>query len=147
MSVPDSTVIKYFELCTYTPLSEIENIKKELSRGENPRGIKMRLAREIVAIYHGEEVAEKAENDFTETFQKGNIPEDVPEVAVSEGVMLYDLLKEKELVSSRSEFSRLVNEGAVVDTEEGKITDPKVEIKKETVFRIGKKRFLRVVLK
>jgi tyrosyl-tRNA synthetase len=96
MSVPDSALLPYFELCTYTPVESVESIKKELEKGGSPRDIKMRLAREIVSMYHGEESAQKAESDFINTFQKGGLPHNLPEVEQAKDSLLLDVLLEND---------------------------------------------------
>src|SRR3989344_1552911 len=73
MSIPDTSTINYFELATYEPVDEIEKIKKAISDGKNPRDFKIRLAKEVVAIYHGEQKAKEAEKNFIKVFQKKEI--------------------------------------------------------------------------
>ncbi|MEX0932414.1 MAG: tyrosine--tRNA ligase [Parcubacteria group bacterium] len=132
MSVPDNCIATYFKLATYTPVEEIKEIEDKLSKGkDNPKDIKMRLAREIVSIYHGDKVAQEAEEGFVETFSKGGVPKDIPTVKVEEGTPLVDTLLEQGLVSSKTEFRRLEKEGAIKEIESG-------------VYRIGKHRFLRI---
>src|SRR5690606_33588627 len=76
MSIPDSVMEEYFLLTTYSPEDEIENLITKSEAGEmNPRDVKMRLAREIVAIYHGDAKAKEAEDAFVNTFAKGGVPE------------------------------------------------------------------------
>ncbi len=83
MSIPDNVMPEYFELATYTPLSEIEKIKDSLKNGKaHPKEIKMRLAREIVSIYHGEKSAKLAEEGFTKTFSQKNVPEDIEMIKI-----------------------------------------------------------------
>ena len=132
MSIPDSSISTYFRLATYTPLSEVEEIEKKLSGGkDNPRDIKARLAREVVAIYHGEAASVAAENDFEQTFSKKGVPENIPVVQVSKDFSLVDVLMEQGLVSSKTEFNRLMKAGAIEEKENG-------------VYRIGKHRFLKI---
>jgi tyrosyl-tRNA synthetase len=147
MSIPDSVIVHYFELCTYTPLADIAEIKKQLSSGkENPRDIKMRLAREIVEIYHGREKALSAEHSFIETFSKGGIPENIPEIK-SSGEKLVDLLLSQELVSSKTDFRRLIDSKAIEIVETGESIDDYDFIPKESAtIRVGKKRFLKITL-
>jgi len=148
MSVPDTSLVNYFRLCTYTPLDAIEEIELKLKKSAiNPRDIKMRLAKEIVSIYHGEESSQKAEEAFVTTFQKGKLPEDIEEVTVSQGIKLGELLLEKEFVTSKTELRRLIQEGAVSDFETGeKIESIDFVIEKSINLKIGKKRFLKIVV-
>ncbi len=148
MSLPDSLIPRYFKLCTYTPLEAIADIEKALDKGkENPRDIKMRLAREIVEMYHGREKAGIAEESFINTFSKGKVPEDVLTVEVKVGTSLLDVLKEQELVSSNTDFRRLVEAGAVSIVESGITVDTVDFVPSESgTFRIGKSRFIKVVI-
>ncbi|HYC83400.1 MAG TPA: tyrosine--tRNA ligase [Candidatus Paceibacterota bacterium] len=148
MSIPDNLLIDYFELCTYTPLDEIELLAKDLKDDKkNPRDIKMRLGREIVSIYHGEKAAEAAEEQFVQTFQKGGIPDDAPSVTVPVGSLLSEVVLEQGMAKSKSEYRRLLEEGAVSNAETGeKITDPNYALDRDQVIRIGKIRFLKIVI-
>jgi len=127
MSVRDDLVPKYFELATRVPLDEVNKILKL-----HPKEAKMRLAREIAAIYHGAKAAEKAENDFNTKFSKGEIPEDITTVKAGKDTPLADILLEHGLVKSKTEFNRLSKAGAIEEKENG-------------VYRIGKHRFLKIV--
>jgi tyrosyl-tRNA synthetase len=147
MSVPDSALPVYFALCTYTPLDMIDDIFTKIKKGGNPRDAKMRLAKEIVSIYHGEEKALHAEEEFIKTFQKGGIPEGIPEITIpDEESEAFEILKkcfgeEK----SNTEIRRLFDEGAITIGNE-KITDPKAKItaKDGQVVKAGKKTWFRV---
>jgi tyrosyl-tRNA synthetase len=114
MSIPDTAIVDYFELATYSPLTEIENIKESLlSSSVNPKDIKLRLAKEITAIYHGEIEAEKAKDIFLSIFSKKEIPVDVMEIQTEEGEMLSDVLLRSGLVSSKTEAKRLEKDKAI----------------------------------
>jgi tyrosyl-tRNA synthetase len=135
MSLPDSLITKYFELCTNLQQSEIP-------KTENPRDTKMKLAFEIVKIYHGEKKAKEAQENFTNTFQKGKIPDDVEEIE-GEGLLAPILLKVK-MFSSNSEIRRLFDAGAIMDmTENKKLTSGEV-VTKGHVYKIGKHRFIKI---
>jgi len=143
MSIPDEIIIDYFKLCTYTTISEIENIEKDLKAGVvNPRDLKMRLAREIVAIYHGEKLASDAENDFVMKFQKKEIPDEVQTITASGA--LGDVLVREKIIASKTEWRRLVKQGAVenLSTKE-KIDDPEALAETGT-YKIGKHRFIKI---
>ncbi|MBU6370750.1 MAG: tyrosine--tRNA ligase [Patescibacteria group bacterium] len=147
MALPDETIISVFIDCTYVSLNEIEKIRKALESGANPRDAKMRLAKEIVTIYHGEEKGEKAEQNFIETFKKGGVPEGMQEVKAENEKPLSEILLGAKIVESKSDFRRLVLEGAVSDAVSGeKITDPNYKISKNITLKIGKKRFVKIVL-
>lgn len=147
MSLPDTSIVHYYELCTYTPKEEVEEIANVLVEGKiNPRDIKMKLAHQIVAIYHGEKEAQKAEEAFVHTFQKKEIPTDMPEVRADKGRVLADVLLEAGLVSSKSDFRRLAAEGAIKDIETNeKITDAHTTVQKNLILKIGKKKFAKVI--
>jgi tyrosyl-tRNA synthetase len=147
MSWSDSLIIPAFELCTNVSMMELENIAKEMIEGVNPRDLKMRLAKDITTIYHGEKKATQAEANFTSTFQKKEIPTDIEEISVSSGLLLVDALLSNNIVSSKSEFRRLVDEHAItnLDTNE-KVTDSNTKVS-NGVYRIGKKRFCKISIK
>jgi tyrosyl-tRNA synthetase len=126
MSMSDENVHTYFELCTRLSLDEVEEIMKG-----HPKESKMRLAREIVSMYHGEEEAEKAGADFEKKFSKKEVPEDVKTAKASKDTPLVDILLKEELVKSKTEFNRLSKAGAIEELENG-------------VYRVGKHRFIRV---
>lgn len=144
MSIPDALLSNYFELCTFTSLEDIENIKEGLKSGElNPKETKMELAGQIVSMYHGQEKAESAREAFVETFQKGGVPENVPEVE-SAGNLLETIVKSG-VVDSKKKARRLVEEGAVKNMSSGekiKIGDPE---EKGIVYKIGKHKFIKII--
>ena len=146
MSVPDSSIGNYFELCTFTPMKEIEEMRKKLKdKSVNPKDIKMNLARQIVAIYHGEEKAQKAEKNFISTFQKREIPEEMMELETKKGESLMNVLVEVKILSSKGDFRRLIEEKAITDLETNKkITDADFIPKSGMKFKIGKKRFIKI---
>ena len=147
LSVPDTSILNYFELCTYTPYERLEEIKQILNSGSmNPKDLKMELARQIVAEYHGEAASKKAEEDFITKFQKKEIPDDIKEIS-GEGT-LADILVGQKIVPSKSEFRRLVEGGAVTNLETGeKITDTAFEVTESVTLKIGKMTFVRVKAK
>jgi len=145
MALPDEAVIQCFIDCTYLSLDEIEVIKKELEAGANPRDIKMRLAKEIVTMYHNGEAANKAEEYFVTAFQKKEIPDNIEELEQESGRKFVDVLIEKGIVVSKSEYRRLIDEGAVTLNGE-KVTDPNTTIS-IGVLKVGKRRFLKIKAK
>ena len=116
MSVPDALMVKYYRLCTALPVDEIDALEKGLVQGStHPNEAKRRLAREIVALYHGGEAAQAAEEAFDRVFKRGELPESVPEVRVerTDPVHLPALLKAAGLAATTSEGRRLIDQGAV----------------------------------
>jgi len=143
MSLKDELIEKYFLLCTNLRDGEI----KEISRDNNPKDKKMRLAFEIVEIYHGKDEAGKAKKEFENIFSGGGKPEEIQEVKVSEEKMnLIDLLLMASLASSKSEARRLIEQGGVRINDE-KRTDPKgnVEITSGMIVQVGPRRFAKIV--
>ena len=148
MSLPDTSIVNYFNLCTYAPQEEIKKIENDLKKDKtNPKDIKMRLAREIVVIYHGEDKAEQAERNFIGTFQKGGIPEGLEEIAVPKGTNLGKILLDNKVVKSNAEWRRLVSEGAVSNAETGdKIGSFDFSVDGNMPIKVGKRRFLKIVV-
>lgn len=148
MSLPDALIPQYFELCVYyKPMSEVEDIKKQLEKGKiNPRDIKMDLAEQIVAIYHGESLAKSAREGFVATFQNKKLPNEMPEAKVVKGALLVDVLIDEDVVDSKSEFRRLLAEGAIRKDGEEKLTDPMMKIIEDIVLKVGKHRFIKIVV-
>ncbi|MBA4320435.1 MAG: tyrosine--tRNA ligase [Flavobacterium sp.] len=145
MSLRDEFIIKYFILTTRVDMNIIEQYKKALEAGTNPKDIKMKLAYELVKFYHSEKDAKKAEKDFVNTFQKGGLPEDIDEIKTENGKSLAELLTEKKVVSSKSDFRRLVTENAVSNAITGeKITDANFKIHNPITLKVGKKRFVKI---
>jgi len=148
MSWTDGMIIPGFELCTNVSLEEIEKMKQEFLSGANPRDIKVRLAKEIVTIYNSKEEANKAEENFVKTFKDGGVPEKIEEVMATNGEALADISVRANTVKSKGEFRRLVLEGAVSNIETNdKITDPNFKVISTSIFKIGKRRFLKVIIK
>ncbi len=148
MSIRDNLISKYFLLCTDMPEAEINAIEKSFEMGSNPRDAKMKLAFEIVSIYHGKEKAEKAKQAFIDTFQKGVVPEDVTEIHVLPDALFVDGLCSAGIVKSKSEFRRLVEEGAVQNMDDGtKVSDPNFKVWKDATFKVGKRRFVKIKIK
>jgi tyrosyl-tRNA synthetase len=137
MSWPDTLTPLAFEVCTRVSLFEINKINPK-----NPRDLKMRLAKEIVKLYHGEAEAQKAEENFVNTFQKKEIPTAVEEV--EGGEPLNKILLRIKISKSNSEVHRLLKAGAIMDmTDNKKISSLQVVIKGH-VYRIGKHRFIKI---
>lgn len=146
MEVPDSLIIKYFELATDEHPDKIEEIKEKLNKGENPRDIKLELARIITALYHSKEELEEAIDFYNTAFSKKEIPDNIPNLNFSGSTLrdiLDDLIKEK-FIPSKKEFNRLLAQGGIKLNGE-KIQDLEINIKSNDVLKIGKKKFLRLI--
>ncbi|WP_018983324.1 tyrosine--tRNA ligase [Salinimonas chungwhensis] len=150
MSISDELMWRYFELLSFRPLDEVTNLKMRVEEGENPRDIKILLAREIIARFHSEESAEDAYQDFVQRFQKNAIPDEMPELtlALEDGALaIGNLLKHAGLVGSTSDAMRMIKQGAVkIDGE--KVSDTRLQITEpgEAVYQVGKRKFARVTV-
>lgn len=145
MSVPDKAMGDFFRLVTRFTPAEIAKIEADTASGKlHPRDAKMKLAHEVVAIYHSEGAAQDAESAFVRVFQESKLPEDMPEYALKDVQTVLDVLAGSGLVSSRGEGRRMLEQGAVsLDGE--KLTDPFEVFPSPGVLRVGKRKFLRVV--
>lgn len=147
MSQADENIPQLFIDCTYLSMDEIEKIKSNLNNKiSNPKDIKLKLAYEIVKIYHGEKESKIAQENWEKTFSKKEIPEDILTIQSNNDELLVDILLENKLISSKGEFRRLVGEGAVTEMNNNeKVSfDSKVL---NTTYRIGKRRFCKIEIK
>ncbi len=147
MSITDDLILSYFELTTDTSLEEIDKIKKELEEGENPKNLKMRLAREIVTIYHNKEDAIQAEKDFHEVFSKKGIPEDIEIKKLTKNKYnIIELVANSDSSLSKSEIRRMIQGGGIrIDGEKIESIEKEVEISSERLLQIGKRKFIKVI--
>ena len=147
LSIPDELIIRYFEFCTWSSLKEVKDIKKRSKeKSWNPRNEKRSLARKIVEIYHSREKANKAELDFDNLFIKKDIPDNIPSFSITEKEFLIDSIVKSKIISSRSEFKRLVKQGAV--TVDGRKVDDfrvKASTLKLKTIKIVKRKFLKLI--
>ena len=147
MSISDDLMWRWFELLSFKPINAINELKKEVKSGMNPRDTKILLAEEIIERFHSIKDAENAKNTFLDRFQKGAKPKDIETFSISldDDIAIGNLLKESGLVQSTSEAMRLVKQGAVKINDE-KIDDPKLSIEKnqELLVQVGKRRFLKI---
>ncbi|MCG8017806.1 MAG: tyrosine--tRNA ligase [Candidatus Thiodiazotropha sp. 'RUGA'] len=148
MSISDDLMWRYYELLSFRPMDEIEGWKAEVDGGANPRDIKVRLAEELVERFHSKEMAEKAHQAFIARFQKGQIPDEMPECelkADSGSYPIANLLKDGGLVKSTSEAMRMIKQGAVrIDGDRVEQTSLTIEAGTTGVFQVGKRRFARI---
>lgn len=150
MSVRDELISTYFDLCTRVPMEEVSAVRSGLEKGVmHPKDAKMRLAREVVTLYHDRQAADIAEASFIRTFAHGGTPDEVPTVTAVGGVPYVDLLLGAGIVSSRTEWRRLVQAGAVqVVQGEGEKTrgvhEERACVESGCVLRVGKRRFVRI---
>lgn len=144
MSLPDIAMGQFFRLVTRWSMAEIEELERAMQQGAiHPRDAKMKLAKEIVSIYHNDEAAELAEKSFVRVFQQGAVPEQMPEYQLKPGVTVLDVLLAGKLVESKSEGRRMLDQNGVrLDGEA--LKDPNQAFPHTGVLQVGKRRFLRV---
>ncbi|EGQ8120617.1 tyrosine--tRNA ligase [Vibrio cholerae] len=147
MSISDDLMWSYYELLSFRPLEEVAQFKAEVANGTNPRDIKILLAKEIIARFHSQADADAAEQEFINRFQKGAMPEEMPEFEFESGIAISNLLKEAGLVASTSDALRMIKQGAVkLDGE--KLEDTKlIPACGTSVYQVGKRKFARVTIK
>ena len=147
MSISDELMWDWYNLLSFRPLTEIAQLKADVANGKNPRDVKILLAKEIIARFHDEASADAAEQEFINRFQKGAIPDEMPEFTFEGEMGLASLLKEAGLVPSTSEAIRAAQQGGVkIDGE--KVEDVKQTAQKGTfVYQVGKRKFARITVK
>jgi tyrosyl-tRNA synthetase len=150
MSWPDELIGSGFELCTNVLMEEVEKIKKELAENKvNPRDYKMKLAYEVVKIYHGEEAAQIAQENFINTFSKKQTPSDVrvtPSPAPS--ISIIDYIIETGLATSKSDARRKIEQGGVyVDGKRVESVDLMLNSESDhgKIIKVGKRNFVKIV--
>lgn len=147
MSITDELICRYFELLTRVPMEEINQIKNDMAAGSlNPRDAKMRLAVELITMYHSAEEAEQAKEKFLTVFSKRDIPDDIPELKVSETeVWLPKFLHENALVDSTSDGKRMIKQGGLKVNGE-KYGDENIVLEDGMVLQVGKRKFIKVLV-
>ncbi|HSK70044.1 MAG TPA: tyrosine--tRNA ligase, partial [Pyrinomonadaceae bacterium] len=143
MSISDDLMWRYYELLTDLSPSEIEQMK---ASGENPRNLKVNLAKIVIKDFHSADAAREAEEDFVARFVRKEIPDEIEEMSVaSQTWNLAELLTETNLASSKKEAKRLIEQGGVkLNSEKVSNTNAEIELKDEILLQVGKRRFLKV---
>ena len=151
MRIPDEQIVPYMELVTDIPLSRIKVVKQDLSSNKvNPMDAKKELASEVVKQFHGAIQAQKTKEEFEKTIQQGDAPEEMPEFSLKqlpEGATMLDLLEKSDLVKSRGEGKRLIEQGGVW-ANQYQISDIRYqisELKSGSIIKIGRRKWLRLV--
>ncbi|EMH6925986.1 tyrosine--tRNA ligase [Pseudomonas aeruginosa] len=149
VSIPDTLMWRYFELLSFRSLDEIDSFRKDVEAGANPRDIKIKLAEEIVARFHGEEAAASAHKSAGNRLKDGELPEDLPEIELSspEDMPVASVLNRAGLVKNAAAARDLLGAGSVkVD---GQVVDRTfmLALGETRVFQAGKKAFARITLK
>ena len=146
LSIPDVLIIKYFNLVTNLNYKEIKDYEFMLDAGKiSHRDLKRKLGREIVSLYYDNKLASSAEQHFDNIFVNKGIPDNIPEINISENIKIVDLIKKSNLVNSNSEVRRLIKQGAV-KVDDVTISNIHHEIisKGKYIIKIGKRKFLKV---
>lgn len=151
MSISDDLMWRYFDLLSFRPIAEVAELKVQAQSGRNPRDIKIELAKELIARFHGQDAAEAAHQDFIQRFSNKALPDEIPEVTLTlagDSLPIAALLKEAGLVESTSEALRMIKQGAVKLNGDTKVEDSKQEFAKgsSTIFQVGKRKFAKVTL-
>lgn len=151
MSIPDELMVRYFELVTDVGLDELEQIEQSLKDGSlHPRDGKMRLAHTLVRLYHNQELADEAQKQFIQVFQKHDLPDDMPEAKVegaAEGIWIVKLLVDLGLANSNGEARRAIQQGAVkINGEKVQSSDEQIQVESGMVLQNGKRKFVRLIL-
>ncbi len=141
MSLPDPMIEPLFVNCTRIPMSE-----KEALMAAGPRSAKARVAFDIVKRLHGEKAAQAAEQTFENTFAKGGVPDEIQEVPYAAGDSLAEVLVKAEVIPSKAEWRRLIDGGGVKTEDDEKITDANFKPIETMILKIGKRRFVKVVI-
>ena len=150
MSISDELMWRYYELLSFRSMTDVGRLRQQVAEGLNPRDAKVALARELIERFHSREAADRANEDFVARFQRGAMPDDMPEkslAAGAEGLPIANLLKDAGLVASTSEAMRMIKQGAVKINGE-KIEDRGLVCEKgsSNIYQVGKRRFAKVSL-
>ena len=144
MSIPDSAMGQYFRLVTRLTPPEISSIETGVENGTlHPRDAKMRLASEIVGAFYGDEEANRAQQAFIDTFQKGTVPDEIASFQNSPEFTVLDVLLNASLAGSKSEARRLIDQKGVKYNGEV-VDDPSAHLEGQGVLQVGKRHFLKI---
>jgi tyrosyl-tRNA synthetase len=147
MALADNMIIQYFELLTDVPDSELNDFKRQVAGNTiNPMILKKRLAVELVTQLHGREEAVKADENFTNVFQKREMPEEIAGIEVAADEDLRDIITRANIAKSRSDAARLLQQGAV-SIDGVKVTSGKTAYQDGNIIKVGKHHFIKVVLR
>jgi tyrosyl-tRNA synthetase len=148
MSISDELMWRYITLLSFESSATVEKWQAQVAGGGNPRDVKARFAREIVARFHGARAAGEAEAAFDSRFRRGELPQDMPEVRVAAGGTFAQILKLAGLVDSTSEANRVIEQGGVkIDGERLADRAARAEAGRSYVMQVGKRKFARVTVK
>lgn len=149
MTLPDEVIVQCFESCTELPMTQVDEIKDAIKNGENPMKFKKLLAHTLTAMLNSEEEAEDAKREFENVVQNKELPQEIPTAKLKETdeMPFIDFLVQYNLVKSKSEAKRLVEQGAV-EVDGNKIEDPKMIFipQNNSIIKAGKRNYLKVIV-
>ena len=151
MSISDDLMWRYYELLSFKPIDIINGYREQIAAGSNPRDVKIDLAKELIERFHDADAAQAAHQEFINRFQKGALPDDMPEMDIvtdNGEIAIANLLKNAGLVTSTSDAMRMIKQGAA-KIEGEKITDNKLVIAagSTAVYQVGKRKFAKITVK
>ena len=147
MALADNMILQYFELLTDVPDTDLNDFKRQVAGNTiNPMILKKRLAVELVTQLHGREEALKADENFTNVFQKREMPEEIAEIKVTVDEDVRDIITRANIAKSRSDATRLLQQGAI-SIDGVKITSGKTAYQDGNIIKVGKHHFIKVVLR
>jgi len=141
MALPDPMIEPLFLNCTRLPMNDLAALM-----AQGPRDAKAAVAFDIVKRFHGENVAQGAVQAFEKTFSKGGLPEDIQEIKLTGNDSIADALVKAAVISSKAEWRRLIDGGGVRLENDEKVTDPNLKITATTILKVGKRRFVKIVI-
>ncbi|MBI3331822.1 tyrosine--tRNA ligase, partial [Candidatus Peregrinibacteria bacterium] len=145
LSIKDDLIVTYMECCTDIPMDEVKKAAADLKKGSvNPKDLKMRLAREIVTLYHSAEDAADAEAEFQKVHKDKGVPDDIPNVKVQKDDLLIDVIAKEKLAPSKAEARRLIEQGGVKMNDH---TVQKIDGRVQNgILKVGKRKFVKLVV-
>ena len=147
MSIPDTILQQYISLLTDESAASIKQKMQAMQEGSlNPRDVKVELGQYIIKRFYSEDRARDAYNHFQTLFKKKEVPDDIPEIQIGSAISIANLVVEHQLLSSKKELSRLVNQGAV-SVNNNKITDMHETLNENSsILKIGKRKLYKIIL-
>lgn len=148
MSISDVLMWRYFDLLSFRSGAEIVDLRRRVEEGANPRDIKFELCLELVGRFHSRQAAKRALDNFIARFQKGALPDEIPEKTIraqGKSVAIANLLKDAELTGSTSDAMRMIRQGAVkIDGERVSDTRRLIAVGTQAIFQIGKRKIAKI---
>lgn len=145
MSIPDTMIVKYFELLTDVPMAEIRDMEGKMKASQNPRDFKVRLGMTMVEQYYGPEEAQKSLEEFERVFKDKGLPDEIEEFPLQSEMTILDILVSAKVLPSKSEVRRMIQQNAVtIDGERVTGESQTLQPGREKIVKVGKRKFLKV---